>query len=254
MTRPPIPRNHPRQTLILKVEFESADGFRASYLSNLSEGGIRINTNMPVGQQFLLHISFLGFLVPLQIQAVVQWALPASHPDGPAAGMAFVNPSAEARTWLVDVLGASAQTVIIPEAPHRVLLLETQPFLREVYGQEVRNWAELRDGAPLELVTLDHTTAWLEEVARAPATLGIIDVDELPAAGLELYHLVRDDASSARLPLIMLGSPEHIERFAAMSDELLFCLRKPLRFGLLMNTVRVFARDPLPGSRPYGRG
>jgi Tfp pilus assembly protein PilZ len=246
--RPPIPRHHFRQQLILKVEFDNAAGFRSDYLSDLSEGGVRINTSMEVGQHFLLNISFLGFVDPLQIEAVVQWSLPATHPDGPAAGLAFVDPSPDARAWLSDVLDASSTQIFIPiESSNRVLLLETQPFLREIYGQEVRNWAELRDEKPLELITLDDAAAWLDEVTRAPAMLGIIDVDELPSNGLDLYRRVRDDAS-VELPLIVLGSPHSIEPFLSVSDELLFCLRKPLRFGLLMNTVRVLAHDPLPSS------
>jgi hypothetical protein len=174
---------------------------------------------------------------------------PCEPPDGPAAGLAFVDPTPEARAWLSDVLDASSTQIFIPLEPsNRVLLLETQPFLREIYGQEVRNWAELHDDKPLELVALDDVAAWLDEINRAPAMLGIIDLDELPVAGLELYRRIRDDGLSAELPLIVLGSPDLLAPFAAVSDELMFCLRKPLRFGLLMNTVRVLAHDPLPMS------
>ena len=51
--------------------------------------------------------------------------------------------------------------------------------------------------------------------------LGIIDLDELPAGGLELYQRVRDDGLSSELPLIVLGSPDHLAAFSAVSDELL---------------------------------
>jgi Tfp pilus assembly protein PilZ len=250
VARPPIPRHHPRQQLILKVEFDSAAGFRSNYLSDLSEGGVRVNTSMDVGQRFVLHLSFLGFVDPLHIEAVVQWSLPETHPDGPAAGLAFVNPSPEARGWLNDVLDSSTQVFVLAEPSHRVVLLETQPFLREIYGQEVRNWAELRDEEPLDLIMLDDPMEWFEEVSCTPATLGIIDIDGLPSPGLELYQLVRACPTSLELPLIVLGAPAAIEAFAAVSDDLLFCLRKPLRFGLLMNTVRVLAHDPVPASSP----
>ena len=231
----------------MKVEFDDAAGFRSNYLTDLSEGGLRINTSMEVGQHFALHISFLGFVDPLEIEAVVQWSQPATHPDGPAAGLAFVDPSPETRAWLSDILDASSTQTFIPlEVSNRVVLLEAQPFLREIYGQEVRNWAELRDEAPLELVTFGDVAAWLDEVTRTPAMLGIIDLDGIPTTGLDLYRRVRDDAISIELPLIVLGSPDHIEPFSSMHDELLLCLRKPLRFGLLMNTVRVLAHDPLP--------
>jgi Tfp pilus assembly protein PilZ len=246
LIRPPIPRNHARQQLILKVEFDNAAGFRANYLSDLSEGGVRLNTSLEVGKHFILHLSFLGFVEPLHIEAVVQWSLPDAHPEGPASGLAFVDPTPEARGWLNDVLDSSTQVFILPESSRRVVLLETQPFLREIYGQEVRNWSELRDEEPLDLVMLDDAAVWFEEVTCAAATLGIIDVDELPASGLELYQSVRACPMSMELPLIVLGSPAAIQAFSVVSDDLLLCLRKPLRFGLLMNTVRVLAHDPVP--------
>jgi DNA-binding response OmpR family regulator len=121
-----------------------------------------------------------------------------------------------------------------------VLLLEVQPFLREIYTQEVRNWAELRDVDPLEIVALGDPEAWLEELGHGATTLGIMDLDGLPTSGLEIYQRVR---ASTELPLIVLGSASSIEPLVGVTDEQLFCLRKPLRFGLLMNTVRMAARD-----------
>lgn len=246
MTRrhPPTQRRYPRQQLVLKVEFDDRDGFRSNYLSDLSEGGLRLNSEMEVGQRLTLNISFLGFVDPLQVEAVVQWTLPAGHPEGPASGLAFVNMSNEARNWINDVFDASTQIFIAPEEPSRVLLLEAQPFLQEVYGQEVRNWAELRDEEPLELIALADPAAWLDAVYSAPATLAIIDVDDLPADGFQLYRSVREHPLGASLPMIVLGAPEHVEAFKQLADDdMLLCLKKPLRFGVLMNTVRMLARE-----------
>ncbi|MCX5744492.1 MAG: PilZ domain-containing protein [Proteobacteria bacterium] len=240
---PPSQRRHARSQLVLKVEFDDATNFRSNYLSDLSEGGVRIHATMEVGLHILLNISFLGFVEPIQIEAVVQWSQPESHPDGAASGLAFVDPSPEASAWLFDVLDASTQVFAAPEQPSRVLLLEPQPFLREVYGQEVRNWAELRDEEPLELLALGDATAWFDAVTRIPGTLGIIDVDELPGDAFDLYLRVRADRISGDMPIIVIGSPANLEAFSMLADDLLLCLRKPLRFGVLMNTVRMLARD-----------
>jgi len=234
-----IERRHLRQQLMLKVEFDDMAGFRSNYLTDLSEGGLRVNAELQVGQRFTLHISFLGFVEPIQIEAVVKWSLSATEPDGPAAGLAFVNPSPEAHGWLTDILDTSTEIYVRDRS--RVLLLEVEPFLLDVYGQEVRNWAELRDGMPVDLVALRDPAAWLEEVFRAPATLGIIDVDDLPIPSLELYERIRADV--AELPLIVIGSRANVAPFATMPDELVFCLCKPLRFGVLMNTVRILTHD-----------
>lgn len=239
---PPSTRRHTRTQLVLKVEFDDRAGFRSNFLSDLSQGGVRINASLVVGQRLTLNISFLGFVEPLQIDAVVQWSLPATDPDGPASGLAFVDVTPEAQSWLGEVLDASSQIAITPEEPSRVLLLEAQPFLREVYGQEVRNWAELRDEEPLDLIAIDDPKVWLEEAKRAPATLGIVDVDDLATSALELYRAVREHEIAKELPLIVLGSVPNIDPFLAITDERMFCLRKPLRFGVLMNTVRALAR------------
>lgn len=251
---PPPARCRPRPQLVLQIEFDDAAGFRSSYLSDLSGGGIRITTSMQVGQRFFLRISAAGCRHPLQIEAVVQWSLPEAHPDGPAAGLAFIDPSPETTAWLGDALDPSTGTYLVaPVAPHRVLLLEAQPFLCEIYSQEVHNWAELRGEQPLELVATGDPAAWLDEVVRRPATLGIIDVDGLPATGLELYQRVRAKAIAAELPLILLGSPGNVAPISAVCDELLCRLCKPLRFGVLMNAVRALARDPL-ATLPWREG
>ncbi len=257
MAIPPIPRRHARQQLVLKVEFDGPEGFRSNFLSDLSEGGVRLNTVMEIGQHILLNISFLGFVDPMEIEAVVQWTQPATHPDGAASGLAFVNASAEARAWITEVLDASTQIYVLPESPSRVVLLETQAFLREVYGQEVRNWAELRDEQPLDLVLVENPSQWVEQIYAEPAMLAIMDVDNLPVSGIELYNRVRNNPHSAELPLIVLGERGNLGLVSkSLPDEYLFCLNKPLSFGVLMNTVRMLAHDPLLSlpNRPIGNG
>jgi DNA-binding NarL/FixJ family response regulator/Tfp pilus assembly protein PilZ len=242
--QPSVAWGHPPQRLVLLLEFDDAAGFRANYLSDLANGGVRIRASMEVGQRFFLSISFPKLVAPLLIEGVVRWSLSAIHPDGPSAGLAFIDPSPEATASLADALDASTQAYRIPlEPPHRVLLLEAQPFLREIYGQEVRNWAELRGEKTLELVAIDDVAAWLAEVTSHSATIGIIDVDGLPTTGVDLYKQVRAKAVSTKLPLIVLGSPANVEPVSAACDELLRCLCKPLMFGVLMKTMRMLARD-----------
>lgn len=236
------PRRHSRQQLVLKVEFEDVDGFRGAYLSDLSEGGLRIETAMEVGQRFTLNVSFLGLVDPVQLQAEVQWSLPATAPGGPASGLAFVELTPEASAWLFDILDASTVVFVGTELAVRVVLLENQPFLREIYGQEVRNWAELRDEEPLELVVHDTPSAWIEDVIERPPALAIMDVDDLASIALDSYRRLRHHCPE--LPLIVIGAAPHLAGFRAVTDDALFCLDKPLRFGLLMNTVRLGVRDP----------
>lgn len=239
VTRLPVPRR-PRQRLVLKVEFDNAAGFRACYLTDLPDGGIRIGTSLELDQRLVLHVSFQGLAEPVQLEAVVRWSVPGSHPEGPASGLAFVDPTPETAAWLADVLDSSTQIFALPAPPPRVLLLEVQPFLREIYSQEVMNWAELHELEMIDLIALGEPEVWLEELAHGATTLGIMDIDELPTSALDLYQRVR---ARTQVPLIVLGSAAGIEPLTGVTDDALFCLRKPLRFGLLMNTVRLAARD-----------
>jgi hypothetical protein len=65
--------------------------------------------------------------------------------------------------------------------------------------------------------------------------LGIMDIDELGTEALPLYRRTRTH--------IVIGT--RVEPFQKLADDLLLSLRKPLKFGALMNTVRMLARDPL---------
>jgi len=137
-----------------------------------------------------------------------------------------------------------AEPVPIPAAGrYRVTLLEASPFLREVYGQEVRDWAELR-ARPLELATVDDPAVWLADLGRRQPALGIVDVDGLGVNALDLHRQARAAASAAEMPLIMLGSPTSLALVSAVRDDRLRCLSKPLRFGDLMNTVRALVGEP----------
>ncbi|HVK85296.1 MAG TPA: PilZ domain-containing protein [Kofleriaceae bacterium] len=251
---PPFSRRHARQQLVLKVEFDDAEGFRSNFLSDLSEGGLRVNTVLEVGQRFTLNISFLKFVEPIQVEAVVQWTQGEDHEDGPASGLAFVDPTEDVRDWISEVLDAETNVHMIAAPPSRVVMLEAQAFLREIYGQEVRNWAELRDEEALDFIALETPDAWKDALSESPAMLGIVDVDGLSVSAMEIYEYVRSNPTSLDMPLIVVGSVNAVSPLVGMNDDLLFVLRKPLRFGVLMNTVRVLARDPMqriprPGSK-----
>ncbi|HEU4729483.1 MAG TPA: PilZ domain-containing protein [Kofleriaceae bacterium] len=238
-------RRHTRQQLVLKVEYDGPAGFRSDFLSDLSEGGLRINSSLEPRQRFALQISFLGFVDPVQVEAEVVWSIPARQAGGPASGLAFIEPSPEARAWLAGMLGRDPQPRAAPERASRIVLLESQPFLSDVYGQEVRNWAELRDREHevLDLAAFETAGRWIEDLMTRPASLGIVDIDGISIGALELYRRVRDSVVARETPLIVIGAPDSVAPFDAISDDLLLCLRKPLRFGLLMTTMRKLVRD-----------
>ncbi|HET7503332.1 MAG TPA: PilZ domain-containing protein [Kofleriaceae bacterium] len=239
------PRRHARQQLVLKVEYDGPAGFCSDFLTDLSEGGLRINSRLEPGLRLALQLSFLGFVHPVQVEVEVVWVIPATRPGGPASGLAFIDPSPEARAWLAAILDHSVWPPAAPARATRIVLLETQPFLRDVYGQEVHNWAELRDNPvePLDLVAFETSSPWLDGITAEPTRLGIVDVDEIEIEPLELYRRVRAAAVTRQLPLIAIGAPPNVAPFDGICDERLLCLRKPLQFGVLMTTVRMLVHD-----------
>jgi phosphoserine aminotransferase len=81
-------------------------------------------------------------------------------------------------------------TFYLPTADANARFLALQPGAAPG-GPAVRNWAELRDEEPVELIARDDPEAWLDEVFQGPATLGI------RTTGLDLYQRVRARPLSA---------------------------------------------------------
>src|SRR5687768_16848313 len=172
-------RRGPRHEFLLKVEFTSEEQFHTEYLTDISEGGLRLHTATPfeVGQDLRVSISFPRLLAPLEIDTTVRWVHPRG--DGLVTGVAFRNLSTDARGKIDALLGQLShprRTRGDELRTFKVLMLEGNSVLQNVYGQELRNLAELHGGVRFEI-----ETAWnlsdLQSSLRHDPQLLILDLD-----------------------------------------------------------------------------
>lgn len=95
----------------LEVDYSNADNFLFAYISDISETGIFIRTNLPEKPGTLLNLRFTprdGNRELLQLEGEVIWVnkLRPSHPDNinPGMGVRFVGLTGDIRHRLVEYI------------------------------------------------------------------------------------------------------------------------------------------------------
>lgn len=111
-------RRSARYEIVLNVAWQSASELGQDYLSNLSEGGIRLETRtaFEIGERLQLRMSCPGLAGPLAVDGEVRWRRPSA--DGyHHTGVAFCSLSALARTQLKGVLSQLAERSVPAARP-----------------------------------------------------------------------------------------------------------------------------------------
>ena len=241
-------RKHARIEIILKVEYDSSEGFLADYAKNASDGGIFIatNRNFNVGDKLSFDISFPGLLKPIRCHGEVRWHRPPvrASDDKPAGiGVAFDFKSEEQKKQireLVDQLNRGAEAELPQEAPFRVLVAEDNPLVREMLRFGVRKFHGTGPAAGRELEVIEAENgqeAW-NHISGGAADLAIIDYYMPVMNGAQLIRKIRETETLHSLPVIVVsvgGEEARQDSYAAGAD--LF-LDKPVLLGQLFASLR----------------
>jgi uncharacterized protein (TIGR02266 family) len=241
-------RRHTRIEIILKVAYDTSEGFLADYAKNASHGGIFIatNRNFNVGDKISFDISFPGLLEPIRCHGEVRWqrAPIKATEDKPAGiGVAFEFKSEEQRRQideLVKKLNQEAPEELPEEAPFRVLVAEDNPLVREMLRFGVRKFHRTGPAAGRELEVIEAENgqeAW-EHIKEGAADLAIIDYYMPIMNGAQLIRKIRETESLQSLPVIVVsvgGEEARQDSYAAGAD--LF-LDKPVLLGQLFASLR----------------
>lgn len=241
-------RKHARIEIILKVEYDSSEGFLADYAKNASGGGIFIatNRNFNVGDKLSFDISFPGLLKPIRCHGEVRWHRPPvrSTEDNPAGiGVAFDFKSEEQKKQirdLVDKLNRGATVELPQEAPFRVLVAEDNPLVREMLRFGVRKFhgSGPAAGRDLEVIEAENGQEAWNHISGGAADLAIIDYYMPIMNGAQLIRKIRETETLQSLPVIVVsvgGEEARQDSYAAGAD--LF-LDKPVLLGQLFASLR----------------
>lgn len=188
-------RVHDRIPLFLEVEYRTAGAFLVSYTSNLSKGGLFIDTDRPltVGTELLLR-----FTIPesgrIEVRGVVAWIRPVST-DGKPTGMGVEFEQLDTRHGeIIDAIVGGFKGLSI-------MIVAVSMSARALLARAVRSI--LSSAEVVEVPSADAAEAAL----RDEPDLAIIDLDD-PDAGDGLYALRLAKTAKHQLPVIAAGREE----------------------------------------------
>jgi uncharacterized protein (TIGR02266 family) len=238
-------RHHERIPVALEVEYRTAGAFLVAYSSNLSKGGIYLETDTPppIGTELALKFTIpamgkggAGAPLLIEVRGLVAWVRTAAQAavDGKPAGMGVEFEHLDQRHGdLIDRIVSVFQGL-------KVLVLASSPHGRQLLARAVRSI--LASAEVLE--AMDADTA--EKAFRHEPDLAIIDLDDSSADGLLTLRLAKTHASRP-LPVIAASREDNARKRARElgADEVLHtpigltelqaailrAMGKPLRIG-----------------------
>ena len=228
-------RRDRRYELVLKVVCHIGEKSVATSLTQLSRGGLRLETTVAVtlGQQVPLTLSFPGLLPEISVRGEVRWIQPTGATQ--IVGIAFRDLSGVDRQRIHELVGAEKrwdrQFVV---SNFRAVVFAASPIVRAMYEREAKDFAELHDVREIEVITVGDARALSAAVASQPADLVIVDADGTPDVECMCERLQRGDAA-----LILLGTST--PTIAALGNRCTY-LAKPARFGTLLQTIATLLR------------
>jgi uncharacterized protein (TIGR02266 family) len=191
----PDNRRSARVPIALEIEYRSAGAFLVAYSTNLSKGGIFVETTnpVPIGTTVALRLH-APQTTACEVHGTVAWIRPEATGPGQPAGMGIVIDTAAER------YGAVVDEIAFSFSGIHVLLGTGEPAPRAILSRYLRSILSC------EIVDVDYNLG-LESVT-GPIDLAVIDLDSSGTAGGELIKNLRFHARTSTVPIIALGQLE----------------------------------------------
>ncbi len=245
------PWRAPRCELILRVEYESAGQLRADYLTNLSCGGLFLQTELPLAVEQTLEMTLALPLPfePIKVQGQVRWKNTAGDFTIRGVGVAFTNLDPAAKAKIDQLLATADPATICPtevvhsEAEHgpnailRVVLLEKNEVLQGIFsyaGKFIKsklgpgNW-----NADVACVT--DGQGCLAALKAKPTNLLVLDLDCLPYPTQFVAEVLGENGQSHLTIIGLTGRPSAVD----LSNSRLMILPKPIALEPLFRTLSI---------------
>ena len=243
MPDPSDKRSSPRIPFVLRVSYADRQSL-ADATENLSAGGLFIQTTQrfEVGQPIPLKLSFPGLLQPIEVTGVVTWSRPASADAEAGIGVRVDLPAEQAKLkgLLADEPAPPAPQ---PQGPYRVLVVEDNPHVAEMYGYALKKLSSsLKGKTGLEIAFATDGHGALRLLAEKPTHLVITDLYMPVLDGFVLVQKMKQEPTLAKIPVVAIsaGGPEAQARASIAGVDLF--LRKPVRFVEVLETVKKLLR------------
>jgi len=128
-------RRHGRVPVAFEVTYSTPGAFLVAYTSNLSKGGVFLDTPkpLPVGTAVKLSFSAPSAPEPIVVDAVVAWIRDTPTPEGHPSGMGLRFDQLEER------YGAVIDRLVAGFAGLRILVVAADPAARALLGRYLRS-------------------------------------------------------------------------------------------------------------------
>jgi uncharacterized protein (TIGR02266 family) len=222
-----VTRRQTRVPIQLEVEYRTTGNFLVAYSTNLSKGGLFLQTDTPapVGTQLAIRLKVPGVDDAIEVEAVVAWIRERASPEGHPAGMGLEFANTEGR------FGATVDHIVASFRGLRILVVGGAGSGRALIVRYLRS---IMTCDILELTAADTLS-----LAAQQADLAIVEIDSTGPEGFEAIRVTR---SSAQTPVIALAASEE-ERHLANQSGAEEVLPTPPAFAELQSAViRALAR------------
>ena len=237
-------RTHPRFPLILTVQYLDAQSV-LDYTENLSASGLFIRTEreFTAGERTTLVVSFPQLLEPVELTVEVVRARNevGDAPGGVAVRVPLDLPDHRAK--LAEVARLVANSARTPAPTFRILLVEDNTLVAQMYAAALRKLAETDQLTGLGVeVCNDGAAAWDRHCRTPPIDLLITDVFMPVLTGVDLLERVRAEPRLEHLPAVVITSGGEKERAELQALGVTLFLHKPVKYPDLADTVRFILR------------
>jgi len=244
-------RRDPRVPLVLRVDYPGQEQTLRDTTENLSAGGLFLRTDreLSVGDRLPLQISFPGLLAPVTVEVeVVRRRNPGE--TGPAGVAVRVPPDRpEERSVLSRLTETVRSATPVPVAPEpgarrfRILVVEDNPRVVEMYEYALRRLRSSDGSFDVSVEFAPNGHEALTRLARTPPLdLVMADLYMPVMDGFALVERLRADASTAKLPVLVISAGGADARQRALELGVDVYLQKPVQFADIIGTVRALLR------------
>src|SRR5262249_40024135 len=163
--------------------------------------------------------SFPGLLDTVEVDATVRWNRPEGKDEPAGVG---VELSAESRLK-VAALVAAARSTVRPPRPLRILLVEDNPHVVQMYRFALQKLG----GVPFDVDVARDGHEALRSLSARPADLVVADLRMPVLDGVEMLRRLRRDPAIASVPVMIISAADREMRVAAEEAGADAVLRKP---------------------------
>lgn len=233
-------RAHQRFPLVLTVQYLDAEAV-LDYTENLSASGLFVRTERTFapGERTTLVVSFPQILEPVEltVEVVRQRGGEKGAPGGVAVRVPEDLPDHRAK--LAEVARRIATAARLPEPSFRILLVEDNSLVAQMYAAALRRLSDTDKIAGLGVeVCNDGASAWDRLIRKPAVDLLITDVFMPVLSGVDLIERLRAEPALEHLPVVVITSGGEKERAELKRLGVTLFLHKPVKYPDLADTVR----------------